>query len=48
MVHKEVGSFYQRLLEEFIQHFDMDLAIEFRLTVRFNYYSFAYIITGRI
>ena len=26
-------------MEEFIQHFDMDLAIEFRLTIRLNYYK---------
>ena len=47
-MHKEMGSLYQCLLEEFIQHSDMDLAIDFRLTVRLNYYSFTYIIIGRI
>ena len=35
-------------MEEYIQHFDTDLAIEFRLTVRLNYYCLTYIITGRI
>ena len=38
----------KRTMEEFIQHFDMDLAIEFRLTIRLNYYSFPYIVIGRI
>ena len=33
-------------MEGFVQHFDMDLAIEFRLTIRLNYYSFTYIIMG--
>ena len=41
-----------KTMEEFIQHFDVDLAIEFRLTfrltIRLNYYSFTYIIVGRI
>ena len=35
-----------KTVEEFVQHFDMDLAIEFRLTIRLNYYSFTYIIMG--
>ena len=38
-----MGSLYQRLLEEFIQPFDMELPIKFRLKVRLNYYSFTYI-----
>ena len=37
-----------KTMEEFIQHFDVDLAIEFRLTIRLNYYSFTYIIIARI
>ena len=37
-----------KTMEEFIQDFDVDLAIEFRLTIRLNYYGFTYIIIGRI
>ena len=33
-----------KTMEEFIQHFDVDLAIEFRSAIRLNYYSFTYII----